>query len=201
MPIPKYPEPKRTWRDAFPDQFPLANLALSSGICDATIPSAERECSFKGWIVYGTNLPLTLPQPEKTYEAIQNLELLVAIDIMPAEITGYADVVLPECTYLERYDDLRISQGRYPTVALRAPAFEPKYNSKPAYWMARELSKRLKLEDYFPAENMEEYLEYQLKSIGSSLDEMKRIGVKTFENEDDLYFLNGEEYEFNTPTW
>lgn len=200
LPMPEFPKPKRTWKEAYPDQFPMANLALSSGICDATIPSPERDCSFKGWIVYGTNLPLTLPQPEKTYEAIQNLDLLVAIDILPAEITGYADVVLPECTYLERYDDLRISPGRFPTVALRAPAFEPKYDTKPAYWIARELAKKMSLEKYFPAKTMEDFLEYRLKSIGSSLEEMKKIGVKRLGDEEDLYYLNGEEFEFDTPT-
>jgi len=199
--LPEFPKPKRDWKEAYNGKFPLANLAISQGICEATIPTPERDCSFKGWFVYGTNLLLTLPQPQKTLEAIQNLELLVAIDIMPAEITGYADVVLPECTYLERYDELRISPGRSPNIALRAPAFEPKYNTKPAYWMAREISKRLGLEKYFPHETMEEYLDEGLKSIGSSLEEMKTLGVKHFpHSEESLYFLKGEEYEFATPT-
>jgi len=199
--LPKYPKPKRDWRDAFPDQFPMANLAISQGICDATIPSLTRDCDIKGWFVYGTNLLLTLPQPEKTLKAIQALDLLVAIDIMPAEITGYADVVLPECTYLERYDDLRVSPGRSPNVALRAPAFEPKYDTKPAYWMAREIAKRLDLGHYFPHETMEDYLDERLKSIGSSLEEMKKLGVKHLpDNENELYYLDGEEYEFATPT-
>ncbi len=201
MPIPKFPKSKRTWKMAFPGKFPVANLALSSGICEATIPSPERDCSFKGWIVYGTNLIQTLPEPQKTLEAIQNLELLVAIDILPAEITGWADVVLPECTYLERYDNLRLSPGRVPSIALRAPAFEPKYDSKPAYWMARELAKRLGLEKYFPAKTIEEYLDYQLKAIGSSLQEMKKIGVKLLPEEDHkLYLEDGEDFEFATPT-
>lgn len=199
-PVPKYPEPKKTWKDAFPEKFPLANLALSSGICDATIPTPDKDCSFKGWIVYGTNLPITLPQPDKTLEAIQNLELLVAIDTMPSEITGWADVVLPECTYLERYDDLRISPGRKPSIALRMPAFEPKNDTKPAYWMARELSIKMGLEEFFPAKTMEEYLDYRLKSFGSSLKEMKKLGVKNLGNQDALYFLDGEEYEFPTTT-
>lgn len=198
--LPEYPIPKRDWREAFPGKYPLANLAISSGICEATIPSPERDCSFKGWFVYGTNLPLTLPEPQKTYEAMQNLELLVAIDIMPSEITGWADVVLPECTYLERYDDLRISPGREQTIALRAPAFEPAYNTKPAYWMARELAKRLDLEQYFPAETMEEYLDYRLKSIGSSLKEMKKIGVKKLDRNHRLYLAENEDFEFFTPT-
>lgn len=200
MKIPKYPTPKRDWRDAFPDKYPMAGLALASGICDATIPTPDKDCSFKGWIVYGTNLPLTIPQPQKTLEAIQNLDLMVAIDILPAEVTGWADVVLPECTYLERYDELRVSPGRIPTIALRAPAFKPKYNSKPAYWMAKQLANRLDLGDYFPYDDIEDLLDFQLKGIGSSLEEMKKIGVKTFDRESPLYFEENEDAEFYTPS-
>ena len=35
----------------------------------------------------------TIPDQAKTLKAIQNLDLLVAIDTMPMEITGWADVV------------------------------------------------------------------------------------------------------------
>ncbi|MCK6621623.1 MAG: molybdopterin-dependent oxidoreductase [Calditrichaceae bacterium] len=200
-PHPPYPEPKRTWRDAFPDLYPGASLALASGICDATIPTTGgRDCSFKGWIVYGTNLLLTLPQPEKTIEAMQNLDLLVAIDLMPAEITGWADVVLPECSYLERYDDLRLTPERVPTIALRAPAFEPLYDSKPGWWIARELGLRLGLEAYFPWQNIEEYLDARLKGIGSSLAELKAKGLITLNERQPLYFEEGAEPEFDTPS-
>jgi thiosulfate reductase/polysulfide reductase chain A len=117
------------------------------------------------------------------------------------EITGYADIVLPECTYLERYDSLRVVQGRNPNIALRAPAAEPKYNTKPAYWMAKELSKKLGLEEYFAWNNIEEMLDWQLKQVGSSLEEMKKIGVKNLPREyGGLYFEDGEEVEFNTNT-
>jgi thiosulfate reductase/polysulfide reductase chain A len=200
-PLPKFPEPSRSWEAAFPGQFPLAGLALASGICDATIPAAGRDCSFKAWIVLGTNLIETLPNQKNTLEAIQNLDLLVAIDTMPMEITGWADVILPECTYIERYDDIRVSPHRKGQIALRMPAVEPKYDTKPAYWIARELSKKLGLVDYFPFENIEDQLNWQLKKMGSSLEEMQRIGVKTFEREyDDLYFAEGEEIEFLTNT-
>ena len=132
----------------------------------------------KGWIVNGTNLINTMPDQANTLKAIQNLDLLVAIDTMPMEITGWADVVLPECTYLERYDCLRISPHRKPALALRMPAAEPMYDSKPGYWIARELSKKLGLEAYFPVEKQEDLLDWQLKQIGSSLEEMKKHGSK-----------------------
>lgn len=69
----------------------------------------NRGCNFKGWIVNGTNLIKTIPDTPNLLKAIQALELLVVIDTMPMAITGWADVVLPECTYLERYDTIRDS--------------------------------------------------------------------------------------------
>ena len=199
FPHPPYPTPKRTWRDAFPNKYSLATEVISNGLCDASVPSIDRECNIKGWIVNGTNLIHTLPDQKKTLEAIQSLELLVAIDTMPMEITGYADVVLPECTYLERYDAIRNSPHREPVISLRMPAVEPKYNSKPDWWIAKQLGERLGLSDYFNYKNIEEVLDWQLKQIGSSLNEMQKVGVKKFKREyDDLYFVEGQEFEFNT---
>lgn len=201
FPHPPYPKPKRTWKDAFPNQFKLADSVLANGLCDATIPAASRDCSFKGWIVNGTNLIFTIPNIQNTLKAIENLDLLVVIDTMPVEITGYADVILPECTYLERYDMIRASHHRFPTLALRMPAAKPKYNSKPGWWMAKQLGHKLGLDEYFQYDDIEEVLDWQLKHIGSSLEEMKRIGVKKFDREyDDLYLADGEEFEFNTNT-
>ncbi len=200
-PHPPFPKPKRTWRDAFPGKYKLADLALASGICEATIPTTARDCSFRGWIVNGTNLIETLPNRKQTMEAIQALELLVVIDTMPMEITGWADVVLPECTYLERYDSIRTTPHRKAQIALRMPATEPLYDSKPAWWMTKELSKRLGLEDYFSWNTFEDMLDWQLKQMGTSLEEMQRIGVKTFERAyDDIYFDENEEIEFFTNT-
>ncbi|MCK7536781.1 MAG: molybdopterin-dependent oxidoreductase [Marinilabiliales bacterium] len=78
---------------------------------------------------------------------MQNLDLLVVIDTMPMEITGWADVILPECTYLERYDttsDMDLTVSRRLPSGCRQPnrCMIPNL----AYWMARELSKKLGLE-------------------------------------------------------
>ena len=57
------------------------------------------------------------------------------------------------------------------------------------------------LEAYFPFENQEDLLDWQLKQVGSSLEEMKRIGVKTFPRQyGELYFSDDEEVEFFTNT-
>jgi thiosulfate reductase/polysulfide reductase chain A len=199
--LPEFPKPSKTWRDAMGGKYQLADLALANGVCDATIPMPSMSCHIRAWFVNGTNLLLTLPEKKKTIEAIQNLDLMVVIDTMPMEITGYADVILPECTYLERYDSLRVLQGRVPNIALRMPAVEPKYNSKPAWWMAKEIGNRLGLKEYFPFDTQEEELDWELKQIGTSLEEMQRVGVKLYDRENgDLYFAPGEVVEFSTPT-
>ena len=202
-PHPPYPKPKRSWRDAYPKgKYNLVTEVLSTGICYASIPNPDMACHLRGWIVYGTNLMASLPDQKKTLEAINHLDFLVVVDTMPMDITGYADVVLPEATYLERYDPLRNSPHRGPSLALRMPAAKPKYDTKPGWWITKQLATRLGLDEYFKWNDIEEMLEWQLKQVGSSLDEMKRIGVKHFDREyPDLYNLQDlPDYEFNTNT-
>ncbi len=103
-PHPEYPKPQKSWREWYPGKYNLADLGVANVIIDASIPAPEKDAMIKGWLVSGTNLPLTVPNTAHTIEAMQNLDLLVVVDTMPMEITGWADVVLPECTYLERYD-------------------------------------------------------------------------------------------------
>ncbi|MCV9389427.1 molybdopterin-containing oxidoreductase family protein [Reichenbachiella ulvae] len=200
-PHPEYPKATKSYLDAMKGKYNLASEVISNGLCEVTVPSPERDWNIKGWIVNGTNLIHTLPDQKKTMEAIQSLELMVAIDTMPMEITGYADVVLPECTYLERYDAIRNSPHRDPVICLRMPAVEPKYDSKPDWWIAKELGEKLGLKEYFQYKDIEEMLDWQLKKVGSSLKEMQKIGVKTFKRKfDDLYLIDGQDFEFNTST-
>jgi len=197
--LPPFPEVKVSWQDAFPGKYPLATTAVTNLLIDASIPENEPAFPVKGWFVNATNLLASVPDVQKTLKAIQNLEFLVAVDTMPMEITGWADVVLPECTYLERYDSLRASPHRKPAIALRMPATEPMYNSKPGYWIARELAVKLGVGEYFPFDKQEDLLDWQLKQAGSSLEEMKKLGVKTFEREsDDIYFGDNEDITFPT---
>ena len=175
-PLPEYPTPKVSTGDAYPGKWPFASQGVTNGVIDASV---GEDAFFKGWFVYGTNLPQTIPGvASKLKAAAESLDLVVVVDTMPSEITGYADVILPECTYLERYDDIRNSGERHPSLALRMPAFEPMYESKPGWWMVKQLGERLGLHDYFPWNDYAEKIDWELQQVGSSLEEMKKIGVK-----------------------
>jgi len=204
--IPEYPHPpfppiNKSWRDILGDQYPFADLPLANAIVDGSIPGNLKNFQYRAWIVNGSNLNMTMPDTRKTLEAIQNLDLLVVIDTMPMEITGWADVILPECTYLERYDVLRNDHNREPVIALRMPAAEPKYDSKPDWWITKELANKMGLGQYFDWKNFEEFLDYKLKRMDSSLEEMKKIGVKKYERTSgDLYFSEENPPVFDTPS-
>jgi thiosulfate reductase/polysulfide reductase chain A len=200
FPQPAYPEPKWGWH-SLAEAYPFAQMGLTQEIVRASIPEENTKHKVKAWFVSGTNLPLSLPDHDMFNKAVEALDFMVVVDTLPMEITGYADVLLPECTYLERYDTLRSAPNREPSVALRAPAVEPKYNSKPSWWMAKEIGERLGLGAYFNYKDYEEVLDWQLKKMDTNLEEMKKIGVKMYPRKSGpLYFLDGENLSLPTPS-
>ncbi|NOX52831.1 MAG: molybdopterin-dependent oxidoreductase [Planctomycetes bacterium] len=181
MELPKFPYTKYAYKpkhkaDRHGSLYPLADETLASGLCDATIPG-KTPYELKAWMVYGTNLLQSLPNPKETMRAIQALDFIVSIDVLPSEICGWSDVVLPECTYLERCDELWAPAYKQPFVAVRQPVIEPMYDSKPGWWIARELALRLGLSDYFPWKDSEEYARYRVKAAGLDCEELKQKGV------------------------
>lgn len=156
--------------------YPLADETLASGLCDATIPG-KTPYPLKAWMVYGTNLLQSLPNPKNTIKAIQELDFIVSVDVLPSEICGWSDVVLPEATYLERCDDIWSASYKQPFLALRQPVVEPMFDSKPGWWIAREIGHRIGLKDYFPWKDSEEYTRHRIKEAGYDCDALQRDGV------------------------
>ena len=114
-------------------------------------------------------------------------------------MAGWADVVLPESTYLERYDDLNVELFREPFVALRQPVVPSPHDQKPNWWIARELAKKLGLEAYYPWKTIEEYLDYRLTKAGLSFAELKQKGIIRGQPQP-IYFEDGVAPEFPTPS-
>ena len=180
-----------------PSDFPLADQVLAQGVCDAAITGVRGDSRIKAWMVYGSNLPTTLPNPENTYKAIQELDFLVTVDVLPAEIVGWSDVVLPEATYLERCDELYNPWWREPYVAVRQEVVPPMYDSKPGWWIARELGKRIGLPEFFPWKDSIEYAKTRLEAAGLDCEVIKEQGV-ILGKPGPLYFEEGAVPEFYT---
>lgn len=197
-PYPPYPELKKEPVDNPNGKYPFATgEQISTGIREATITG--QPYPIKGWFIYGTNLLQALPNQDETIKAIQNLDLMVVVDVVPSEIAGWADVVLPESVYLERFDDLNLSPFKEGFVGIRQPVIEEPNDQKPNWWIAKKLAEKLGLENYFPWKDIEEYLDTRLKAAGLSLDELKKTGIIKAP-EKPIYFEDGVEPEFATPS-
>ncbi len=179
LPVAAYPGPALPHAEAATPRltFPFASLPCAFDGCEASAPQGDDPARIHAWIVYGCNVPMTLPNPARVIEVMKQLEFVVAIDTMPAEVTGYADVVLPENTYLERYDDLENGPYRVPYVALRQPVVASLHDSRPGWWIAKRLSEKLGVGHLFPWVDAEDYLATRLAKSGLSFEELKRTGV------------------------
>ncbi|MGE5125355.1 MAG: molybdopterin-containing oxidoreductase family protein [Betaproteobacteria bacterium] len=196
-PYPPYPTSTRGKADNPGRRFPFASEAISTGLREATLTG--KPYPIKGWVVYATNLIQALPNQKQTIEAVRALDLLVVVDVVGSEMAGWADVVLPEATYLERYDDLNVELFREPFVALRQPVVAPPHDQKPNWWIARELALKLGLGAYYPWRTIEEYLERRLRGAGLSLAQLQKQGVARGP-QPPIYYEEGVKPEFSTPS-
>jgi thiosulfate reductase/polysulfide reductase chain A len=196
-PYPPYPAPSKPKVDNPEHRYPFAHETITTGIREATL--TEKPYPIKGWWVYATNLLHALPNEQETIRAIQNLDLMVVIDVIPSEIAGWADVVLPESVYLERHDDLNVEWFREPFVALRQPVVDPPHDQKPNWWIAKKLASRLGLGAYFPWNDIEEYLRHRVTAAGLSYEELRSNGIIRGPKQP-IYFAEGVPATFNTPS-
>ena len=197
-PYPEYPKSEKGAADNPNHKYPFAEgEKISTGLRDATLTG--NPYPIKGWFVYATNLTQALPNTQETIDAIQKLDLMVVVDVVPSEIAGYADVVLPEDIYLERYDDLNTPLFKESFVALRQPVIDAPNDQKPNWWMAKKLADKLGLQKYFPWKNVEEYLDTRLKSAGLSLEQLKKEGVVKGPKYP-IYLNENEEPQIYTPS-
>ncbi len=196
-PYPDYPKPAKPKVDNPDHRYPFAHEALTTGIRDATLTG--QPYPIKGWLVYATNLLQSLPNQAETIKAIQQLDLLVVIDVIPSEIAGWADVVLPESIYLERHDELNVELFREPFVALRQPVIASPHDQKPNWWIARKLAEKLGLGAFYPWQDIEEYLAYRVKEAGLDFAVLKQNGLIRGPRQP-LYFATGAPAAFGTPS-
>jgi thiosulfate reductase/polysulfide reductase chain A len=122
--------------------------------------------------------PLTaMPDTEALKRALDKLELLVSIDVRYSETGWYSDVILPESTYLERANILAGLPGPVPVFVMRDQAIAPRFDSRPAWWIFREILRRVGNKEALDFETVEEIWNWQLEGTGVTVAEMRESGV------------------------
>ena len=76
-------------------------------------------------LLYYTNPIFSLPEPEKFRIALEKIPFIVSFSPFMDETTMVSDVVLPDGTYLERWQDDYVEPGLgFPMFGLRSPAID-----------------------------------------------------------------------------
>ncbi len=124
----------------------------------------------RGMFIYKHNPMLNMPNVEKTKEMLKKMELVVAIDTMPSDTVMYADVVLPECTYLERTDPVKTFAGVEPSIAQRNKVIDPLFESKPVIEIMRGLTEELVKPMFEVTKKHDEEVQAELATLAKSED-------------------------------
>jgi len=170
---PPYPRISALRLDGTPWKYPLVPLKLGvfQELRDAIVSGDPYQAH--GWFISRQNPIMSLPDRGKTIEAFSKMEFIVTVDIIMNDTAWYSDVVLPEASYLERYDPLLPVGDK---AFIRQPVIEPQGDARSALWIYKQLGERLGLGDYFQYEDEEDYIKQQLAPLGVSLEEVKSKG-------------------------
>ncbi len=159
----------------------------------------------KAWVVWGQNPIQTIPNQERTIAALKKVDFVLVTDIMPTDITMYADILLPEKSYLERYDYIKKGTQWNPAdkpkrfVAARMPLVEPMFERKDSVWIINELARRLGHGDKIPVQSIEEHVERRLAVAGLSIAKLRQMDGIYIEDGVSPYAPAGKrEFEFDT---
>lgn len=131
-------------------RFPLAHpeKGLTNRMWEAMADG--KPYPIKAFFAAGGNGFMSGADFDTIHRALENLDFFVAADVMPNEMNMYADILLPEASYLERYDDLQTGGAREGYVALRSPAMAPLHDTRDAWSICKGIAERLDLGHYFP---------------------------------------------------
>lgn len=152
----------------------------------------------KAAVFYGQNIVGGSTGGAVIAEALKKLEMIVVISPFFNETAMFADVILPDCTFMERDEALNTDgfKSPVPTIGLNRAAVAPLFETKDGYWIISQLAKRVLSADEFQSAGFAQFQETgirgawekQLSAIegvseeeaaGISLDKLLSKGVWT----------------------
>ena len=157
-----------------------------------------RDCAISGkpypiksCVVWGQNPMQTIPNQQKTKDLFNAMDFVMCVDVMPTDVTAWADILLPEVSYLERYDYIKkgtqwdLSQEHQQYIAARMPLVDPMFERKDQVYICNELAKRMGHGDKIPVKTIEEMVDKSLASVNLSIEQLRA--------EDGIHIMPGKD--------
>lgn len=170
-PIP--PKPKFSTELEDPKAYPLANrwqkMKVGEIVYDM-IKSKKQKVDV--YISYTISSPHTWPEGPSVTKAVLSDESLIPFhvcsDTVYSEMAHYADIILPDATYFERYTiEGRNANELTPYFVLRQPVVKPPYDCENFADSLIKVAKRLgePVSKYFAFDSYEKFIEARLSSL------------------------------------
>ncbi|MGE4559647.1 MAG: molybdopterin-dependent oxidoreductase, partial [Desulfobulbus sp.] len=162
----------------------------------------------KAYFVHRHDPFIALPDTNEQKRIFDKLDLIVAVDINFSETAWFADVILPENTFLERDDILRTEKGLKPGFGRRQQCVKPLNNTKAGWEIYLDIARRMGKGEYFPFASITDIWEYQLQETGVSISDFEAKGFVKLSDEaiwfdrDNLKFgTDSGKIEIFNPQW
>ncbi len=130
-------------------------------------------------LLYYTNPLFSLPEPEKFRNALEKIPFIVSFSPFMDETTAFSDLVLPDGTYFERWQDDPVEPGLgFPMFGLRSPTLDkPLYDTRDTGDVIIQIAKGIggNVGRSFPWKDFQEALKDAIKGVFAS----KRGSVQT----------------------
>jgi anaerobic selenocysteine-containing dehydrogenase len=118
--------------------------------------------------IYYSNPLFSNPNPDTLLNAFAEIPLIVSFSPYMDDTTLFADLVLPDQTPLERWqDDPIFLNNGFPVLGIRQPVIEPLYQAKSAGDVLLQITKSLggEIQKAFPWSDFKEVLLYGIKGV------------------------------------
>lgn len=140
----------------------------------------EKPYPVKGWVCTRFNHLINVAATDQSIEAIKKLDFVLAIDVYMSDFAQFADVILPESTYLERDESIMDKSGTAPGYYMRNKAVEPFGDTRNGYAIFRELARIMKIDSGYTWSDISEFRMQQAKGNDKLLAELIKNGFVTW---------------------
>jgi len=153
--------------------FPLSKHAYQA-VADRILAGQSVAVLF----LYDANPVYEVPGGARFIDAFQKVPFIVSFSSFMDETAQYADLILPEPTFLERWQDDAIEGMGYPGVGLRQPIVEPLYDTMNTGDFILKVAQAMgdPIASAFPWDSFEALLQDRLQ-IGTDWETLKELGA------------------------
>jgi anaerobic selenocysteine-containing dehydrogenase len=154
--------------------FPLARDAYQA-VADRVLDGYPLEALF----LYDANPVYEVPGGARFIEAFERVPLVVSFASFMDESAMHADLVLPEPTFLERFEDHDIEGLGFSGVGLRQPVIPPQHDTLSVGDFFLRVANEMggTVSDALPWRSYQGLLRYRLVDVGTDWDTLQELGV------------------------